>query len=147
MEIQSLKVVFTEEDLNHLLRQHFAVEQPVRDLKAQLTAQGILLTGSYALPFFSVPFKTRWDLSVAAGCLAVRLAGLEISRMPVGRVRGEIMKMLASAARPEEGIQVQGDTLSIDLDRVLQAKAGLMAQTRLRALQCEEGKLILQAGM
>jgi hypothetical protein len=94
-----------------------------------------------------VPFKTRWDLSVSAGGLLVRLAGLEVARMPVGLVRGEIIKLLAEAAKPEEGIQVQGDTLHIDPDRLLKTKIGLTTQTRLGALECEAGRLTLQAGM
>ena len=57
----------------------------------------------------------------------------------------ESRKVLADAAKKEHWLGVQGDTVRADVDTLLQ-KQGIKALTRLRAIRCEAGVVVVEAG-
>ncbi len=147
MELQSLKLLVTEQDINGLLARHLPRNKQVRDLRVELREEGVNVLGSYAVSFLKVHFQTLWQVSVQGGRLAINLAGLEVAGIPAGMVRSTLLGLLAETARPEEGLQVEGETLWIDLDLLLKKKAGLDALTRLQSFRLAPGTMILEAGV
>src|SRR5437016_5949747 len=129
MEIQALKVVITEQDVNALVKKHWPDDQPVEEVAIRLTADGLVVKGVYPL-FIDVSFETRWALGVQAGKVSARLTNLRALVIPGNIFKSAILKLIGDAARSESWLQVEDDTVLVDVDRVLQ-KNGLPAKTNL----------------
>ena len=159
MEIHALKVLFTEQDVNGLIAKGMGSNRhmEVRDLRVRLAAEGVYVAGTYEMRIVDLPFESLWQLSVLQGKLAARLATFQ----PLGSLAGKalgltgffkkgslstlLMQALADALRPNEAFQVDGDTLLCDLDRLL-TDQGFVARTRLTAVRCDAGNLVIEAG-
>jgi hypothetical protein len=146
MEILALRLHITEEDVNALVARHLPDDQPLQDVRARLTPEGVRISGRYPTSFFAVRFEALWQLAVHEGRLMARLAGLDVGGMPVGMVRGILMDMIADAAAREDGIDVQGEVILINPDQLL-TRGGLVGRTNLSAVQYGEGFVLIEAGM
>jgi hypothetical protein len=145
MQIVSLKLSLSEEDLNSLIAKHLSRDQPVRDLQVRLLPEGVHVSGAYRVAFFNVRFETLWALSVRGREAEARLAELRVAGAPAGMVRETLLDMLGAEIRREEGARVEGESIFVDPD-VLLARAGLTGQTNLRTVRCETGQIIIEAG-
>jgi hypothetical protein len=145
MEILSLKLSLTEEDVNGLVAKHLGDKQPVRDLKVSLTPEGAHVAGSYPVAFFNVRFDTLWALSVQGREVAARLADLKVAGAPAGMVRGTLLEMIAANVAEEDGVRVEGETIFVDPDMVL-GRLGMVGRTNLTAVRCEAGRVVIEGG-
>jgi hypothetical protein len=145
MEILSLTLALTDEDLNNLIAKHAGTDPPVRDLKVRLTPQGARVSGAYPVAFFNVRFETLWALSVRGRELAAHLAELKVAGAPAGMVRGTLLEMLGANLEEKEGTRVEGETVLVDPDMMLR-RVGLVGKTNLKAIRCEDGRVIMEAG-
>jgi hypothetical protein len=145
MEILSLKLSLTEEDVNNFVAGQLGNDPSVRDLRVRLTPEGVRVEGTYTLAFFNVRFDTLWALSVRGGALAAHLADVKVAGAPAGMVRGTLLEMLAANIEREEGLRVEGETVLADPDALL-ARLGLAARTNLRAVRCEAGRVFVEGG-
>jgi hypothetical protein len=145
MEIQNLKLLLTEEDINTLVARHLPAEPSLRDLHVQLTPEGVLVTGAYPMPFFSASFQTSWTLAVRGGHLTAQLTDLKVARVPVGLVRGMLFEMLTDTVASLDGLQVEKELISVDVDRLLQRNLGLSTRTNLRTVRCQAGQILVEA--
>jgi len=144
MEIQALRVLVTEQDLNELIRRYAPPDQPVEDLQVRLSTEGIHITGQY--PFFiSVKFETVWEVGVVNGLAAVRLAKFKAMGVPGNIFKSAIMKVIEDAARKESWVRVSGDQVLADLE-VACAKYAVPAKLRLKAITARPGELVVEAG-
>jgi hypothetical protein len=143
MEIHALKLMLAEDDLNAACAQFLPRDGPLRQVQVRITPGGLRITGAYSL-VVGVPFETLWELSVRGGKLAARLASVRVIGWGTGMLNGILMKALNEAATREDALQVQGDTLLLDLDRLL-VKRGLASRTNLTAVRCEDRRLWIEA--
>ena len=58
MEIQSLRMLLTEQDVNHLLKEHLPREYAVENPRVRIAPEGVLFSGEYPTIFVKVPFET-----------------------------------------------------------------------------------------
>jgi hypothetical protein len=144
MEIVALRAHITEQDLNDLIRKHVRRIEPVEDLRVHLIPAGLVVEGVYPL-FVSVKFEALWELNVLAGKLTARLADLRALGISATLFRPIVLKLVADAVRAKDWLQVDDDSVVIDVDRLL-AEKGIPAQTNLRGVACGSGTLLLEAG-
>lgn len=145
MEIQSLRLTISEDDLNSLLRKHLPDDAPVEKLQVRLTPAGVVVTGVYPL-FINVSFETQWELSAQQGNVAARLANLRALGVPGNVFKSAVLKLVADAAKKEPWLRIDKDTVLLDVDAAL-LKHGLPARTNLTRVACAAGEIIVEAGM
>lgn len=145
MEIQALKLLVPEDALNRLLAEHLPKDVPVQKLAVRLAPEGIRVQGEYPTVFMKVAFESLWALGVVAGQVEARLVDVKVSGIPATMLRGVIFKVLKENVSDEPGIAVEGETLRIDVDRVLAAK-GLPLKVNLRSVVCGAENLVVEAG-
>jgi hypothetical protein len=144
MEIHLLKMSLTEQDLNQVIKQNAPQDFPVEDLRVRVTPEGVYLQGIYPL-FVNVNFETLWELDVQAGSLCARLSHFRALGIPANIFKSAILKILEEAVRTEPSLRLAGESLVLDLDKLL-AEQGLAGRTHLRTISCQKGLLILEAG-
>lgn len=145
MEIQALQLLLTEDDINAILARYIPADQPLRDVQVQVTPEGVVVAGAYPTPFFRASFQTRWVLGIREGRLTAQLADLQVARVPIGIVRGMLLEMLAETLTQVDGIQIDDDTLVVDVERLVLAQLGLTVRTHLTAACTEAGQVVLKA--
>jgi hypothetical protein len=145
MEILSLKVTLSEEDVNNLVARNLGDNPSVRDLRVALAPDGVHVSGAYSVALFKVRFETRWALSVSGREVAAHLDDLRVAGAPAGLVRGALLEMLGANLEREEGFRVEGETVLVDPD-VLLRRLGLAARTNLTAVRCEAGRVVVEGG-
>ncbi len=145
MEIQRLELTLTEQDLNDLARMQFGDDPPIEDLEIRVRPDGVLVKGVYQV-FVPVSFEALWALGVDRGRATARLANFKTMGMPGNVLKSIIMDVVADAAKRETWLEVVSDSVRADLDGFLK-KEGLNAQTRLKALTCKDGVIIVEAGL
>lgn len=144
MEIHALKISLTEQDLNALAKNKLPKDSPVEKLEVLLAPEGVTVKGVYPM-FVNVNFEAQWELGVKDGKISARLVSLRALGMPGNIFKSALMKVIADAAKKNEGVTVEDDTLIADLDKML-AKEGITAGTHLKALICQPGQLVIEAG-
>jgi hypothetical protein len=144
MEIHRLHLTLTEQDLNDLARDNLPKDVAIEDLEIQITPEGVRFKGVYPV-FVPVSFEALWELGVEAGLATARLAKFRTLGMPANVLKSLVMNVIADAAKKEQWLTVQGDLIRADVDTLLQ-KNGLKALTRLRAIRCEAGVIVVEAG-
>jgi len=144
MEIQRLQVLVTEQDLHDLVREHLPEEAAVEELEIRIQPDGVRVKGIYQV-FVPVSFEALWELGVQQGCPTARLAKFRTMGMPANVLKSLIMNVVADAAKKAKWLQVKGDTIQADVDGLLK-EHGLNVLTRLGAIHCQEGRIIVEGG-
>jgi len=144
MEIHSLHVLVTEQDLNELAKQHMPKDLPVEDMRLRLSPEGVHVTGVY--PFFiSVKFETIWHLSAEQGKAIAQLTKFRAMGVPGNIFKSAIMKMVEDIAKKESWVKVAGDQLIADPDQAM-AKYAVAAKTHLKSIIVQTGLMVIEAG-
>jgi len=144
VEVHSLRLTFTEQDLNALLRKHLPPDQPIEDLQLAISPQSLTVAGVYPL-FLQVRFETRWEIGVADGRIVARLAQFKAMGVPGNIFKSAIVKILEDLARDQPWIRANEDSLILDVDAAIGLHA-FPAQTHIKAIQCDSGKITILAG-
>ena len=142
MEIHSLCVSVSEQDLNQLASRHLR-DQPIEDLSIHVAADGVHIKGVYPL-FINVSFETHWELGMRAGKITARLAGLRAFGVPGNVFKSAILKLVGDAAHKHDWLQIENDIIVADVQRLL-AKNGLSAQTNFTAIVSRDGLIVIEA--
>src|SRR5215467_8802636 len=145
MEIQALRALIPEAMLTRIATEALPPDVKVKDVRVHLKPEGAQVTGTYEM-FFAVPFETLWELSVQDGKILARLANVKVARLGAGMVKGVLLGILSDAADKIDGVQLNGDTLILDVDRIL-AGRGYTVRTNLKTVQCQSGSLLIESGM
>ena len=144
MEIHSLHVLLTEQDLNDLAKQHMLKDIPVEEMRLRLSPEGVHVSGIY--PFFiNVRFETIWHLSADQGKAVAQLTKFRAMGVPGNIFKSAIMKMVEDLAKKESWIKVAGDQLIADPDQAL-AKYAVTAKTHLKSIIVQTGLMVIEAG-
>jgi hypothetical protein len=144
MEIHSLHVLITEQDLNELAKKHMPKDMPVEDVRLRLSPEGIHVSGIY--PFFiNVKFDTIWSIRAEHGHAVAQLTKFRAMGVPGNIFKSAIMKMIEDIARREAWVRVAGDQLIADPDEAC-AKYAVAAKTHLKSIIVQTGLLVIEAG-
>ena len=143
MEIQALRALVPEDMLTRIATEALPPDVKVKDVRVHIKPEGAQVTGAYEM-FFAVPFETLWDLSVRDGKILARLANVKVARLGAGMVKGVLLGILADAAKQVPGLQLDGDTLVVDVDRG-RASRGYDVRTNLKTVQCLGGSLLIES--
>ncbi len=144
MEIHSLHVLITEQDLNDLARKHMPKDVPVEDVRLRLSPDGLHVTGVY--PFFiNVKFETIWHVRAEHGNVVAQLTKFRAMGVPGNIFKSAIMKMIEDIAKREQWIHVAGDQLIADPDQAC-GKYAVPAKTHLKSIIVQTGLLVIEAG-
>jgi hypothetical protein len=144
MDIQSLRVMLTDADLNEMARKFLPRDAPVKDLRLSIDHAKVQLSGSYPKMMMNIPFSTTWEPSIVGGRFRLRLTATSIVGLPAGILNGIFLDSFRKAATKISGVQVEGDGLLIDVDRLLASK-GIPLRTNLKSVRCETGRMTIEA--
>ncbi|HYT93155.1 MAG TPA: hypothetical protein VEL76_30840 [Gemmataceae bacterium] len=144
MEILTLKVTVSEQDLNDLAKRHLPKDVPIEELQIHITPEGLVVKGEYPL-LVTVSFETLWELGVSGGKVVARLAKVRTLGMPMTVLKSVVMGVIAQAAKSEPWLAVEKDTVQVDVEDAL-AREGLKASLNLTAVRCEAATLLIEAG-
>lgn len=141
MEIASLRLIVTQDDLNALCARWIVTPPLLRDLRLYVTPPGLSVTGVYQ-KILPIRFETLWTFAVDAGKIAARLSDIRVVGMRANFLRSYLMNALASQIPIA---QLQEETFLLDLDRLLESR-GIPLKIHLAAVRCERGKLVIECG-
>lgn len=141
MEIQSLRLLATEEDLNGLIAERVPRMKKIRDLRVKVLPEGISITGSYQT-LIEISFEALWEVFIHEGKIAARLQRLKSGGLGMGLLKGYLLAAISSATNM---IEIQGETLLFDLD-VLLKERGIPLRTNLCSVRCSDGSLMIESG-
>ena len=146
MEILSLKLILTEDDLNNLVAKHLPKDEQVREVKVRVVPEGVRVSGAYPVTFFNVRFETLWALSIQGREAAAHLSELRVAGAPAGLVRGMLLDMVLRGNRTRRGSCALKEKASLPIPMCCCGRLGLDARTNLKAIRCEIGKIIVEGG-
>ena len=140
MEIQSLRIVATEADVNDLAAKLFPAKGNVRDVRINLAPPGIRVTGKYQT-VIGIPFETLWEISILDGRIAARLRKLKAGALSLGLAKGYVLDAIADTVGM---VELRDESLLFDLDAFLCEK-GMPLRTNLSSVRCDTGHLIIES--
>lgn len=140
MDIESLRLVATETELNYLMVKLVPEMKNIRDLHLKLLHTGVSVSGTYQT-VIGVPFETLWEVFIQDGKIAARLKGLRTGAFGIGLLKGYVIDAIASATSI---VAVQGETLLFDVDLFLERK-GVPLRTNLTAVRYGNGSLLFES--
>jgi len=143
MEIQALKLLVTQQDLNELVKKHLPEDQPLENVHIRVAPEGVYVTGEYPL-LFRVGFETLWELETQAGMLLARLTGLKAMGLSATVFKSAVMKAIEEAAQEKDWLAFDEDVVAVDVDRLLAAE-GIAMKTNLSAVRCRAEALVIEA--
>ena len=71
---------------------------------------------------------------------------LKVAKLGAGMIKGVLLGILSDAAEKIEGAQLEGDTLTLDVDRIL-ASRGYEVRTNLKTVRCQAGSLLIESAI
>jgi hypothetical protein len=145
MEIQSLKLFLTDDDLQALAAKAPPPGEPIEDLKARFTPEGVVVTGRYPTPFFAVAFETTWRLEAAGPEVRAKLADVRVLGLPGNVLGGALMKMVRDAVEGRPGVRVESDSVVVHVGEAARAQ-GVDLLVRFAAVRLSVGAAVIEAG-
>jgi hypothetical protein len=139
MEIESIRLLITEPELNALAARLANHNDAMHGLRIQLSPQGIQIAGTYNM-MISLPFESLWQISVSEGKLRARLADLRTAGLPMGVFKTPLLRSIAAKT---SCLRADGDAVLLDLDILLKDRAGSI-RTHLSAVRCAQGTLTVE---
>jgi hypothetical protein len=143
MELQALKLLVTEQDINELLARNLTGDNGLENVQVRIAPEGVYVTGEYPM-LVRVGFETLWELDAQAGKVHARLAGLKAMGLPATVFKSAVLKAIEEAVQQENWLAFQNDTMVVDVDRLL-ADKGIRAKTNLNTVRCLAGELIIES--
>jgi hypothetical protein len=140
MEIQSLRFLLTEADLNRWASSAVTHASKLRGLRVRLLSEGISVAGSYQT-VIDVSFETLWEVFIHRGKIAARLQTLKTGGFGVSLARRYVLEAIASRTNR---IKVEGDMLLFDLDLLLEEQ-GIAVRTNLKSVHCSHGSVVIES--
>jgi hypothetical protein len=145
MEIHTLKLSVTEEELNALVRELPSGKSTVENLRVRLTPEGIIILGDYPAVFMKMAFETLWVVKGIGSLVEARLASVKVSGLPAGMLRGVLLKTIRDLTAGEPGVRVEGESILVDLSKHT-AVQRLGLRINLTGVRCGLEGLVIEAG-
>jgi len=144
MEIHSLHLSLTEDDLNGVINKELAKHQMVKNARLRVLPDGLKVNGVVRV-LFDVAFESSWTLAVREGKLAVQLASLSALGLSANMLKSTLMRFVADAAKKTGGVHIHEETILVDIDQIV-SRQGMNARVHLKAVSVAIGMLIIRAG-
>jgi hypothetical protein len=145
MEIQTLKVHITEQDLQYLAAQAQPADTPVKNLVVRVSPEGVHVSGEAPTPLMTMSFESLWRPVVEGGRLTAYLDNLKAGGFPATPLRSLVLGMLRDAIK-EPFIEVRDDALVVDVqDLVKRQKLPMPLSFALKAVTCVAGGVVVEA--
>lgn len=141
MEIESLRFVVRESDLNELAAAFLPQTANLCDLRISVVPEGIRVSGTYET-IVRVRFETLWQVSVSEGKVVAMLQKLETGILSLGLVKGYLLRTIARAM---DMLELRADKLLLDVDLLLRER-GVQLRTNLTRIRCDDGILTIESG-
>jgi hypothetical protein len=145
MEIHSLRVSLSEQDLNSFLSGMPSGKNVVEKLRVRMTPEGIVVMGEYPTMLMRMAFETLWEVKGVGSVVEARLAAIKVSGLPASMLRGVLLKTLRDTLAKEPGIRVEDDVVRVDLSKLREAQK-LNLRLNLTQVRCDTGTLLIEAG-
>jgi hypothetical protein len=145
MEIHTLKLSVTEQELNELVAAAPSGKNTVENLRVRLTPEGIVVLGDYPFMFMKVGFETLWEVKGIGSIVEAHLANIKVSGLPAGKLRGVLMKTLRDLLAKDSGVTVTDESIHVDLSKHT-ALQRLRLRVHLTEVRCTAGTLLIEAG-
>lgn len=139
MEIQLLKLIVNDADLNRLAYQTLVWPEALRDVRFAVIPEGIRVIGTYQ-KFMRISFQMLWQLSVSEGKVIARIERLRAGFLSIGFIKEYVLSLLAAATN----IEIRDRLLVVDVDTLL-ADHGCPVRLNLSSIRCNLGSLILES--
>jgi hypothetical protein len=146
MEIQALKLFFTDADVAALAALALEDSEAIEDLQVRLTPEGVLVSGKYPTSFFKVSFETVWGVSAAGAEIRVLLDAMRVAGLPGNLLRGALMKTLRDRVEGIPGVRVEGETVIIHLPEAARGQ-GLELLVNFTVVRLSIGAAVVEAGL
>jgi hypothetical protein len=144
MEIQSLKLVILDADLEALADEFFPEDAPAENVVVSIIAGAVQVSGDYPTRLLNVPFQTTWEPTIDKGKVRLHLSGIRVVGLPGGMLRKLFLEEFRRVAGSVPGTSVEDETLVLDVDRMLSAR-GIPLKTNLKLIRCEVGRMTIEA--
>lgn len=146
MDIQTLKLFVSEQELNELVRQNQPPEAPVKNLSVRVTAEGVRVSGEVTM-MITMGFESLWRPGVVDGKAAAHLVGLTAAGFPATPLRRFVLDALKDAIK-DPAVVVTDDAILVDVqDLVKREKLPVNLRFDVQALRCVEGGVEAEAGL
>lgn len=145
MEIQTLRLAVTEQELNELVAEAPSGKNAVENLRVRLTPEGIVVLGDYPTMFMKMAFETLWEVKGLGSIVEARLASVKVSGLPAGMLRGVLIKTLRDLLATEPGVTVTNESIRFDLSQHTMLQR-LRLRVHLTAVRCTPENLVIEAG-
>lgn len=145
MDIRSLTLVLTDQDLEELARRQLPGNFPVEELQLRITSEGVLVAGEYPL-FVHVHFEMLWTLAVENGKVRAQLERVRALGLPATIFRSMVLKLVQEQIGKSPWVEHDGDGVLVDVDRWVREK-GVPLRSHLRSVRCHPGEMIIEGGI
>jgi hypothetical protein len=145
MEIQTLKLFITEDEVNELARQVLPDPDPLEDLYVKLTPEGVIVQGVYPAMMLKTSFETLWELSVQGPEVVARLSSVRIAGLPAGLFKGALLRMIRDAVAAQPGVRVQEECVRVQVEELARSN-GLPLRVNFSQVRCSIASLVLEVG-
>lgn len=137
MEIASLRLIVTQDDLNTL----YAMVPPpkVRNVRLYISEEGVSVRGVYQA-ILPLRFATLWTVAVDGGKIAARLSDIRVVGIQANFLRNYLLHTLASQ---NNTIQLRDEAICLDPNDLL-ASWRIPLKLHLAAVRCESGNLVIE---
>lgn len=145
MEIHTLKLSVTEQELTELATELPGKKSPVENLRVRLTPEGIVVLGDYPTMLMKMAFETLWQVKGVGSVVEARLANIKVSGLPASMLRGVLIKTLRDVLAREPGVSVTDEAIHVDLSKHPSVQR-LRLRINLTSVTCVTGNLVIEAG-
>ncbi len=144
MDIQTLKLLVAESDVNEIIDQYLPNEGAVENLLVRLKPEGVHVEGDYPTPLGKMSFETLWSLTASGSIVRAKLEAIKVAGLPAGMLRSVLLKTIRDVAEREPGVRVEDEAIEINVEEAATAR-GVALRINLKALRCSEGSLVVEA--
>jgi hypothetical protein len=145
MDIHTLNVSITEEEINTLVAEFPPSDSAVENLRVRLTPEGIVVFGDYPAMLMKMSFETLWEVKGIGSVVEAKLASIKVSGLPAKMLRGVLLKTIRDMTAREPGIRVEDESIRVDLSKHT-ALQRLRLRVNLIGVRCSLGHLVIEAG-
>jgi hypothetical protein len=145
MDIHSLRLSITEEEINALATEYSPTDSSIENLRVRLIPEGIVILGEYPTMLMRMAFETLWEVRGTVSVVEAKLATIKVSGLPARMLRGVLLKTIRDMTADKPGIRVEEDSIRVDLSQYAAAHK-VQLQVNLTGVKCLAGHLVIETG-
>ena len=147
MDIQTLKIFVSEQELNELARQNQPPDAPVKNLSVRVTPEGVCVSGEVTL-MITMAFESLWRPEVVGGKVAANLVNLTAAGFPATTMLRPLVMGALKDAIKDPAVQVTEEAVVVDVQELVRReKPPVNIRFEVQAVRCVEGGVEAEAGL